>query len=73
MPNAVRIVLIVVLAYLSPFLGGINFIGLLIIFFALQQAWFINRRPKVVVSGPYAIGEKPAAEAEPVNEGPPHA
>jgi len=50
---------VVVFAYAVPFLAGFkNLIGLLIIFFALQQAWRMNRRPKLVFNGPYQVGDE---------------
>lgn len=43
--------------YSIPFLGGFsNILGLLIIGFALWQAWQMNEKRKLVVSGPYKIG-----------------
>jgi len=54
--------IVVGLSYAAPFLGGIeNIIGLLIIGFALFEAWKINRR--VPLQGPYRTGVvAPAAE-----------
>jgi hypothetical protein len=52
--------LLVALLYLSPILAGVqNAIGILIIGFALWEAWRINRRPKVEITGPFEVG--PAA------------
>ncbi|HEY0781922.1 MAG TPA: hypothetical protein VGE98_05660, partial [Thermoanaerobaculia bacterium] len=43
-----------------PFLGGLgNIIGLLIIAFGLYQAWKMNRRAPVEISGPYQVGAAP--------------
>ena len=40
-----------------PFLAGFeNILGLVIIFFGLWQAWALNKRPKLEISGPYAVG-----------------
>lgn len=45
-----------------PFLQGIeNIIGLLIIGFALWEAWKLNALRKLQISGPYKIGTAPAA------------
>ncbi len=45
-----------------PFLQGMeNIIGLLIIAFALWQAWKLNARQQLPVSGPYQLGPSPAA------------
>ncbi len=54
--------LVVALSYAAPFLGGIqNILGLLIIGFALYEAWKINRR--VPLQGPYRTAAvAPAAE-----------
>jgi hypothetical protein len=47
------------IAYVLPFLAWKeNLIGLLIIFFALQQAWYLNRKPKITITGPYRVGEQ---------------
>lgn len=48
----------------APFLAGIeNVIGLLIIGFALWQAWHMNRRVPLVFTGPYAVGRARALDA----------
>lgn len=40
----------------APFLGGLsNIIGLVIIAIGLHQAWKMNRRREVVITGPHAI------------------
>jgi len=53
---------LLVLAAAIPFLGGFeNIIGLLIIGFALYEAWKINRRTPLQISGPYRIGDVAAA------------
>lgn len=45
-----------------PFLQGFqNIIGLAIIAFGLYQAWKLNRRVRLVISGPFRAG--PAASA----------
>jgi hypothetical protein len=49
------------LAYAAPFLGlPSNLIGLLIIFFGLQQAWRLNRKLVLKINGPFRVGEAPA-------------
>ena len=46
----------------APFLAGIqNVIGLLIIGFALWEAWRINAYRKLPITGPYELGAAPAA------------
>lgn len=50
-------VYIMAIAIALPFLQGFqNIIGIFIIGIALYEAWMLNRRPKVQVSGPFAIG-----------------
>ncbi|HXV60803.1 MAG TPA: hypothetical protein VEK15_08920 [Vicinamibacteria bacterium] len=53
----IGVVLIVALAAASPFLAGIeNVIGLLIIGFALYEAWRVNAYAPLQVEGPFEIG-----------------
>ena len=55
--NAVRVV---VFSLKLPFLLGFeNIIGLLIIGFALWQAWKLNRRVALAITGPYRLGSGP--------------
>ncbi len=50
-------VFVTVLAFVTPFLLGTeNIIGLLIIAFALYEAWKINKRDMFQVAGPFALG-----------------
>ncbi len=50
------VVLLLGLLYATPFLAGLeNFIGILIIGFALYEAWKLNRRAELVVSGPHQV------------------
>jgi hypothetical protein len=55
---------LILIAAASPFIAGLdNILGLIIIGFALYQAWKMNRRVPLVVSGPYAVGKAaPAGE-----------
>ena len=47
---------LILLAAAAPFLAGIeNVIGLVIIGFALYQAWQMNRRAPLVINGPFAV------------------
>lgn len=54
-----------VVAFLLPFLAGIqNIIGILIIGFALYEAWQMNKRQTIQFSGPYQVArsaKEPAA------------
>lgn len=48
--------LVAAIAFAAPFLGGLeNAIGILIIGFALYEAWKINRRRPLDVSGPFRV------------------
>lgn len=50
-------VVIVFVAFVSPFMAGFeNIIGLLIIAFALYQAWVMNKKLRIEISGPYRVG-----------------
>lgn len=51
------LVLVLALAAASPVLAGIqNIIGMLIIGFALYQAWIMNRKVVLTFSGPFKVG-----------------
>jgi hypothetical protein len=68
---AVGLILLVVFMFVfslfAPFLGGAsNIIGILIIAFALWEAWKINKRQEANLTGPYALSAgPPPAPAEP--------
>lgn len=50
------LVLACALAFVAPFLAGLeNVLGLLIIGFALYEAWVINRRTKLTLTGPFQV------------------
>lgn len=54
---AVGVVALLALAAAAPFLAGFeNVLGILIIGFALYQAWQMNRRVPMTINGPYAVG-----------------
>lgn len=54
------------IAFIAPVLAGFeNIIGLLIIAFALWEAWKINKRPQFETAGPFAIGAPPPASPPP--------
>ena len=53
---AVGAVILIAVLYATPFLAGVqNLLGLLIIGFALYQAWKMNRRADLKVSGPHRV------------------
>ena len=55
---AVPVAFIISLAV--PFMGGVsNLIGWLIIGFGLWQAWSMNKRVPIEVSGPFSAGTNP--------------
>jgi hypothetical protein len=55
------LVLVFALSLAAPFLAGVeNLIGLLIIGFALWEAWKLNARRPLQISGPYQIAPAPA-------------
>lgn len=55
---------ILLFAMTAPFLAGFeNVIGILIIGFALWQAWHMNGRMALVFSGPYAVGTASVPES----------
>lgn len=45
--------------------GFQNPIGLLIVAFALYEAWKINRRVPLVITGPHPLGDRPALQGVP--------
>ena len=62
----VMFVILLAVMMVAPFLAGIqNVIGILIIGFGLYEAWKMNRRQAVVVTGPYRVGPAPAAPPVP--------
>ena len=53
---AVGIVVLLGLLYAAPFLAGVqNLLGLLIVGFALYEAWKLNRRAELRASGPHRV------------------
>jgi hypothetical protein len=57
---ALGLVALVAIAAVAPFLAGFeNILGLVIIGFALFQAWKMNRRVPLAITGPYAVGRGP--------------
>jgi hypothetical protein len=38
-----------------PFVGAIGVIGLIIIAVGLFEAWKLNQRPRIAISGPHAV------------------
>jgi hypothetical protein len=57
----IGITALLALLYATPFLAGIqNVIGILIIGFALYEAWKLNRRKELRVSGPHRVATQGA-------------
>ena len=68
LPHPVRMalgfVLLFVLACFAPFLMGFqNIMGLIIIGIGLYEAWKINRRVSLVITGPYRLSPAPLPSA----------
>ncbi|HEV2969836.1 MAG TPA: hypothetical protein VGY55_07590 [Pirellulales bacterium] len=58
---ALLVLLVIALSLATPFLPGAqNIIGLLIIGFALWEAWKFNARRPLPISGPYQMGPQPS-------------
>jgi hypothetical protein len=58
--KAVMLLILIPVAYAAPFLAGIsNVIGILIIGFGVYQAWKINKKGELQVSGPYRLAARP--------------
>lgn len=62
---ALGVLALVAIAAAAPFLAGFeNVLGLVIIGFALFQAWKMNRRMPLTFNGPYAVGRAAGANGE---------
>ena len=60
----IAIVLIVVIACAAPFLAGIqNIMGLVIIAIGLYEAWKLNKRVSIEVTGPHLVAAAPPTGA----------
>jgi hypothetical protein len=58
---AILVAVVLGISLAAPFLGGAqNIIGLLIIGFALWEAWKFNRPRSLIITGPYQVGAPPA-------------
>jgi hypothetical protein len=57
----VGVLLMFAIACVAPFLAGMqNIIGILLIAFAIWEAWKINKAPALEVAGPFRVGGEPA-------------
>jgi len=64
--TAVMIVIMIPIAYAAPFLAGLqNVLGILIIGFGVYQAWKLNKKADLKVSGPYRLAARPAPAPAP--------
>ena len=53
---AIAILFLVAIAMVAPFLGGLqNIIGLIIIGIGLYEAWKLNRRNELTITGPHTL------------------
>jgi hypothetical protein len=60
----VAVVVIFAVACAAPFLGGFeNIIGIVIIGIGLYEAWKINKRTELTITGPHALARPPHAAA----------
>ena len=58
---AVALAVVFAIAFLAPFLAGFeNILGLIIIGFALYEAWKLNKRRRFEFAGPFRLKEKPS-------------
>ena len=57
MAGLIGLIALLALAFAVPFLGGFdNIIGILIIGFALYEAWRLNQPSRVPIAGPFEVG-----------------
>jgi hypothetical protein len=62
---AVAVVVIFAIACAAPFLAGFqNIMGIIIIGIGLYEAWKLNRRATLTISGPHVLAAAPAAAAQ---------
>jgi hypothetical protein len=58
----IPLALLLALACVAPFLAGVeNIIGLIIIGIGLYEAWRLNRRTELTISGPHLLTRTPAS------------
>ena len=64
LPRSVWYLTAFVIAFAVPFLSGFeNIIGLVIIGIGLYEAWKLNQRAELTISGPHMLGRPPQAAA----------
>jgi hypothetical protein len=51
----IGVLLLLLIAAAVPFLGGVGILGLIVIAVGLLEAWRLNRRPPLNVTGPHSI------------------
>jgi MFS family permease len=72
MPFVVLLIFSIVIAFLAPVLAGLsNIIGILIIAFALWEAWKINKYKKLEFQGPFTIAGAAGGTPAPPPQSPP--
>ena len=65
-PLAISIVLAFIFAFAAPFLGGLeNIMGIVIIGIALYEAWKMNKKVPLEITGPHRVGAAEPAPLEP--------
>lgn len=64
-PSAAAYLFAFPFAFAVPFLAGVeNFMGMIIICIGLYEAWRMNKRLEVPISGPHAVGPPPTAATD---------
>jgi hypothetical protein len=62
--TVLALLFLLALACIAPFLGGLqNIMGLVIIGIGLYEAWKLNRRTDVTITGPHALARPPVQAA----------
>jgi hypothetical protein len=65
----VRVVVAFIVAFALPFLGGLNIMGIVIIAIALYEAWKINKKASLEITGPHRVGAAVEPAAAPLGPG----
>jgi uncharacterized membrane protein len=67
---SVFLAFVVVIAFAAPFLGGFeNIMGIFIIGIALYEAWKMNKKASLEITGPHVVGVAPEPPAAPLEPG----
>ena len=67
---AISLVLAFIFAFAAPFLGGVeNIMGIVIIGIALYEAWKMNKKASLEITGPHRVGAAAEPAAAPLEPG----